>query len=402
MSSAFMIGPVFIQMFSTSRGMLLAGKMLGGIPQGIFVVSTANYISESATVKMRAPTSALMAMTLVLGIVFGLTVGYERFLYFDSAWKSWRLVLSLQLIFPVLTITGLFFTTDSPVYQVKRDQVGPARRSLMKLYGKDSPDLAARLASIQLAVALERDAQAHLAPARWIDLFRDPVDRRRTLIACTIWLVYQAGGNAFTANGLYFLNQVGIQIDVVFKITITMLALSAVTNLFAGYALERFGRRACFVYANVFHLVVLLVIGGLGFVDYHSAGGLALAILINLAISTQQFATAGPTYALMNELSSLRLRAKTQSLALGINALVGWAFTFVTPYLFQPDSADLGAKTAFIFAGLTAIGIVWSYFYVPETVGRSTIEIDSLFSRSVPARLFRRTDVSSLSSDVVG
>lgn len=53
------------------------------------------------------------------------------------------------------------------------------------------------------------------------------------------------------------------------------------------------------------------------------------------------------------------------------------------------------------FAGLTAIGIVWSYFYVPETVGRSTIEIDSLFSRSVPARLFRRTDVSSLSSDVV-
>lgn len=27
MSSAFMIGPVFIQMFSTSRGMLLAGKV---------------------------------------------------------------------------------------------------------------------------------------------------------------------------------------------------------------------------------------------------------------------------------------------------------------------------------------------------------------------------------------
>lgn len=179
-----------------------------------------------------------------------------------------------------MTVTGLIFTTDSPVYQIKCDQIGAARRSLMNFYGKDSPDLAARLASIQLAVALERDAQADLAPARWIDLFRDPVDRRRTLIACTIWLVYQAGGNAFTANGLYFLNQVGIQIDVVFKITITMLALSAVTNLFAGYALERFGRRACFVYANVFHLIVLLVIGGLGFVDYHSAGGLVSVSVI--------------------------------------------------------------------------------------------------------------------------
>lgn len=74
----------------------------------------------------------------------------------------------------------------------------------------------------------------------------------------------------------------------------------------------------------------------------------ALAIIVNLAISTQQLATGGPTYALVNEVSSVRLRAKTQGLALAVNALFGWAFTFVTPYIFQPDSANLGAKTGFM------------------------------------------------------
>lgn len=172
-----------------------------------------------------------------------------------------------------MTISGLLFTIDSPVYLIKRGKTDAARKALRRLYGSQSLDIDARLADVQYTVAIEREMHSKLAAATWFDLFRDPIDRRRTLVACTIWIVYQCGGNAFTANGLYFLTQAGIQIDLVFKITISMLALSAVTNLFAGYALERFGRRACFVYANIFHMMVLVVIGGLGFVDYASSGG---------------------------------------------------------------------------------------------------------------------------------
>jgi len=48
------------------------------------------------------------------------------------------------------------------------------------------------------------------------------------------------------------------------------------------------------------------------------------------------------------------------------------------------------------FAGLTAVGILWSYFYVPETVGRSAVEIDLLFQAKVSARKFADTDVKDL------
>jgi SP family general alpha glucoside:H+ symporter-like MFS transporter len=162
---------------------------------------------------------------------------------------------------------------DSPVYLIKQGRTDAARQALLKLYGSQSPDVEARLANIQLTVAMEKVMHSQMSAVTWADLFHNPVDQRRTLVACIIWIVYQCGGNGFTSNGLYFLNQVGISINLVFKIIISMLALSTATNLLAGYLLERFGRRACFVYANILHMFVLATIGGLGFIGYASAGG---------------------------------------------------------------------------------------------------------------------------------
>jgi MFS family permease len=91
-----MLIPVAIQVTSQSRGQLLAGKLLGGIPQGIFVVSAANYIGEATTIRLRGPLSAMLTLVLLAGVVFGLTVGYEQFGEVTSDWMSWRLVLAIQ------------------------------------------------------------------------------------------------------------------------------------------------------------------------------------------------------------------------------------------------------------------------------------------------------------------
>jgi SP family general alpha glucoside:H+ symporter-like MFS transporter len=53
-------------------------------------------------------------------------------------------------------------------------------------------------------------------------------------------------------------------------------------------------------------------------------------------------------------------------------------------------------RLQYSFAGLTAVGVLWSYFYVPETVGRSAVEIDLLFQARVSARKFADADVKDL------
>jgi hypothetical protein len=165
-----------------------------------------------------------------LGIVFGLTAGYERFLFFNSGecgrpsretprnlttlalahalappptdWLSWRLVLAIQWVFPVLTVIGLLMVTDSPVFQLKKGRTSQALATLTRLYPRETTErVRARLATIQHGVAIEQEAAASQRDVSVRDLFGNGVDRRRTMITIGTWIVFQAGGGCAVARG---------------------------------------------------------------------------------------------------------------------------------------------------------------------------------------------------------
>ena len=64
-------------------------------------------------------------------------------------------------------------------------------------------------------------------------------------------------------------------------------------------------------------------------------------------------------------------------------------WSFVLPYVFNPNEANLGAKTAFIFGGLSFLSLIYLWFYQPETSGRSYEELDEMFAKRIPARKFK-------------
>jgi hypothetical protein len=61
----------------------------------------------------------------------------------------------------------------------------------------------------------------------------------------------------------------------------------------------------------------------------------------------------------------------------------------VIPYVFNPDKANLGGKTSFIFVAAGVLSVVYLYFCQPETAGRTFAELDEMFIKGVPARSFR-------------
>jgi hypothetical protein len=63
--------------------------------------------------------------------------------------------------------------------------------------------------------------------------------------------------------------------------------------------------------------------------------------------------------------------------------------TFAVPQLTAADAANLGAKTAFIFAGCVFVTVLWTYFYIPETKARTMAEIDEMYSVKLPMRRWR-------------
>jgi SP family general alpha glucoside:H+ symporter-like MFS transporter len=60
--------------------------------------------------------------------------------------------------------------------------------------------------------------------------------------------------------------------------------------------------------------------------------------------------------------------------------------------MLNPTAWGWGAKAGFFWAGTSVLGILWSWWRLPEPKGRTFGELDELFERKVPARNFRTTD----------
>lgn len=61
--------------------------------------------------------------------------------------------------------------------------------------------------------------------------------------------------------------------------------------------------------------------------------------------------------------------------------------------MLNPYAWAWGAKTGFFWAGTSVVGLVWSWWRLPETKGRTFAEIDVLFRNETSARKFKATRI---------
>jgi hypothetical protein len=59
-------------------------QMLGGLPNGIFVASAANFISEACTQNLRPMMSSLLGFCGLIGVTCGIATGFERIPFVNS------------------------------------------------------------------------------------------------------------------------------------------------------------------------------------------------------------------------------------------------------------------------------------------------------------------------------
>src|ERR1700712_5656178 len=91
------------------------------------------------------------------------------------------------------------------------------------------------------------------------------------------------------------------------------------------------------------------------------------------------------SWAITGEISSYRLRAKTQGVAVISNAFSTWLFTFTVAYIYNVDAGNLGIRAGFVYGGGPLLFLIVSYFLVPDLRGFSTEEIDWLYENKIPA-----------------
>jgi SP family general alpha glucoside:H+ symporter-like MFS transporter len=97
----------------------------------------------------------------------------------------------------------------------------------------------------------------------------------------------------------------------------------------------------------------------------------------------------GPAISLAGEISSLRLRAKSQSAGFFFNYSYSTIWNVVVPYMFNKDEGNLGGKMGWIFFATSVIAWAIVFFELPETKDRTYEELDEMFTQGVKARKFK-------------
>lgn len=182
-----------------------------------------------------------------------------------------------------------------------------------------------------------------------------------------------------------------------FSLSMAQYALGMVGTAGSWFLMSRVGRRKIHFYGLSTQLLILIVVGSLGF-STSNASVWAIGAMLILFTFVYDFTVGPVTYCLVSELSSTRLKAKTIVLARAAYNASNIFVNVMTNYQLSSGAWNWGAKTAFFWAGTALCSAVWVFFRLPEPKGRTYAELDVLFERGVRARKFAGTRIDPFES----
>lgn len=299
--------------------------------------------------------------------------------------SAFRVIFALAWIFPGLLLLGLPFLPESPYWLVVKGKTDKAASSLRKL-SAPYEDLGARLQQIQDSIDEERRYSE--VQATYTECFRGTNWRRTRIILVCMYLP-QVVGAVLASNAPYFLNQTGLSsktVTLMMQISIVVTILASLLNI---VAMMRFRHRPL-IFSGI--LVCCAAYLTMGVAACFPASDKSL-LAIGLALQCTGIAfgpTVGTGFAVAGEVSAIRLRAKSQGIAFGWQAIVSTVWTIVLPYMFNKDQGNMGGHLGWVFFGMAVVVAVIVYYDVPGTKGRTFAELDVMFERKVPARHFEK------------
>ena len=419
-----------------SFAVLVAARMIGGLGVGASLIIAPMYIAEIAPPEMRGQMVSFNQLNIVVGITVAFFTNYLILRLGDSSagWavslgfaeNSWRWMLGLETLPAVLYFVGLFFVPHSPRWLIKEGRVGEALPIMEMAVGGVAATQ--ELDEIQKSLAKDDGRDA----ARISDLL-SPSLRLVLTIGVVIGVIQQATGiNAVFFYAPTIFEQSGIGTDAAFIQAIFVGVINVVFTLLAIAFIDRLGRRPLLIVGLVGITIAMgLLAYGFGQATYtlsdqatsviedatfaprvspligqtydsDVAFKAALADAVGAEAATQyesafitEAVDLNPTLILIGILGFVASFAISlgpvmwvlfselfpnwiRGLAISFVGLINSAVSFGVQQVFPVELAALGASTTFaIFGVIAAVGLVFVWFVVPETKGKSLEELEA-------------------------
>ncbi|KAI1862933.1 hypothetical protein JX265_008979 [Neoarthrinium moseri] len=376
-----------IMMTTETIGPLYVARFLIGLANGYFLTFSQLYTQESSPAKYRGLFLTSFQFITSLGTLIGNIIDWGTQGRPDKT--AYLIPLGIVYLVPILMSVGLLFIPESPRWLILQNRIEDSRKSLAWLR-PNGRVIESEVAEIRNAIAIEREMGGNVGV---LDMFKHPIDRRRTGLSVGAVSLRSASGSMFIiAFKTYFLTMAKVSNPFAMSIIISIAGLIAIA-LNAGIVV-RYGRRRVLLMVGLIGCGCLQLIIAVVYDQNPDAVETGRVLVALSCLYMMGYSGMVGTYAWVSggEIPSQRLRSYTFGLASAIGFLGGWVITFTAPYFINPDSLNWGPRYGYIWFPSCVVGAIWVYFFLPETHSRTLEDIDEMFTAELSARRFRSYD----------
>lgn len=367
---------VILQTAATKRPLFVAGRFFAGLGVGLVSALIPMYQSETAPKWIRGTIVGSYQLAITIGLFLAAIVNNGTHSRDDTG--SYRIPVAIQFLWALILVGGLIFLPETPRFWIKKDRHDKAAASLSRLrrLPSDHPALQAELSEIE---ANHRYEMA-IGQASYADCFRGTIGKR-LLTGCALQALQQLTGvNFIFYYGTQYFKNANFQNP--FIIQVITNAVNVASTFPGLYLVEKMGRRNLLLMGAIGMCVCQFIVASVG--TGRPEGELASqrAAIAFVCIYIFFFASSwGPVaWVVTGELFPLKVRAKCLSMTTASNWLLNWAIAYATPYMTDPEHANLKSKVFFIWGSFCFVCIAFVWFLIYETKGLSLEQVDELYA----------------------
>ena len=350
-------------------------RLIGGLGIGLASAISPMYIAEISPASIRGRLVSVNQLTIVIGILAAQLINFliaekipggatdTEILQSWNGQMGWRWMFWAETVPALAFFILAFMIPESPRFLAKSGKWDGSLKILERIGGRayaleEQKNIAGTLDSSNVKVDWKALTGKKVRPMLILGIILAVFQQW-----CGINVIFNYAEEIFTAAGY----SVG---DMLFNIVITG-TVNLVFTVLAMRMVDSWGRRKLMLLGSIGLAVIYFLLGGSYFFEVK---GLAILVLVMLAIATYAMTLAPVTWVVLSEIFPNKIRGA--AMAVATTAL--WIACFVLTYTFPILNKLLNASGTFWLYGFICLsGFLFILKKLPETKGKSLEEIET-------------------------
>jgi sugar porter (SP) family MFS transporter len=350
-------------------------RILGGYAIGLASGISPMYIAEISPAHLRGRMVSLNQLAIIFGILLAQVINWmiarpvpmgatahEILISWNGQW-GWRWMFAVTAIPSLLFLAATFLVPESPRWLAAKGRNKQALAVLERLGGHAYAEQVLRDFATASQAEPNRSLFAELSSPGMAKILFLGVALAVLQQWCGINVIFNYAQEVFAAAGY--------QISGILFNIVTTGVVSLAFTLVALATVDRYGRRFLLLSGTAGLAIIYTVLGAF---YYLHIKGIPMLVLVLAAMACYSMSLAPVVWVVIAEIFPNRIRGGAMSIA--VTAL--WIACFVLTYTFPSLNAVLGTAGVFwTYASICLAGLLFLYFRLPETKGKTLEEIET-------------------------